>query len=388
MRAERSPLHTPTRVFLVLLRLAIGWHFFYEGWYKIKTYEDAERMTDVQPWSAEPYLRAANGPLAPYYRTWLLDDPGGLDHLVFEATPNELQRPDEAILLALEAEWKAYLERFAGVATLDEKQRQRAEQFLRLNEEQMKQLEEQKRQLQGKTELTEEQRQLVLGKLDPIIHTAREWLKENREYLRQYVLAARALRAAENRYTSLTPFEKRRLRKDREGLEGQRNYLLVKFAEWMAKLHTNLMDQLKLSDDQRQRALQISARVTWTDWRKLDWINVLTRWGLLVMGIMLLAGFLTPLASFGGVVFLAGLYFAMPPWLGLPGTEVFGGHYLIINPHVIEAIALLAVAGSGRWFGVDALFHRRPKTEAAESDVAVDRRLFPESPKGQQRSSS
>ena len=80
-----------------------------------------------------------------------------------------------------------------------------------------------------------------------------------------------------------------------------------------------------------------------------------------------------------GVLFLAGLYLAMPPWPGLPGTTAGGGHYLVVNMYVIEALALLAVAGSGKWFGVDALFNRRPRKDPEE--VALERRLFPEPPR-------
>src|SRR5262249_21213987 len=47
-----------TRYFLVLLRLAIGWHFLIEGLDKLNS----------ATWSSEAYLREASGPLAPVFR--------------------------------------------------------------------------------------------------------------------------------------------------------------------------------------------------------------------------------------------------------------------------------------------------------------------------------
>ena len=69
-----------TKLFLVLLQLAIGWHFLYEGLWKIK----AEKT-----WSSRPYLSAANGPTGPAMR-WSAGDPAvtreGIDFTVADPT--------------------------------------------------------------------------------------------------------------------------------------------------------------------------------------------------------------------------------------------------------------------------------------------------------------
>ena len=54
--------------FIVLLRIAIGWHFLYEGCEKFESTVDGK-----EPFSAEIYLRNANGPLGPYFRGMLPD---------------------------------------------------------------------------------------------------------------------------------------------------------------------------------------------------------------------------------------------------------------------------------------------------------------------------
>ena len=53
-----------TMFFLILLRLAIGWHFFFEGYHKIHSDEIGPTETS-KPFSSEMYFREATGPLGP-----------------------------------------------------------------------------------------------------------------------------------------------------------------------------------------------------------------------------------------------------------------------------------------------------------------------------------
>ena len=43
-------------VFVVLLRMSIGWQFLYEGLWKI------DSLSTAKPWTAEGYLKNAAGP--------------------------------------------------------------------------------------------------------------------------------------------------------------------------------------------------------------------------------------------------------------------------------------------------------------------------------------
>src|SRR4029453_4891291 len=51
-------------VSLVLLRTLIGWHFLYEGYYKLVLPAWSASGQPLGHWSAAGYLRAATGPLA------------------------------------------------------------------------------------------------------------------------------------------------------------------------------------------------------------------------------------------------------------------------------------------------------------------------------------
>jgi thiosulfate dehydrogenase [quinone] large subunit len=52
---------------LILLRTLIGWHFLYEGYYKLALPGWSTAGSPLAPWSATGYLKAATGPLAPWF---------------------------------------------------------------------------------------------------------------------------------------------------------------------------------------------------------------------------------------------------------------------------------------------------------------------------------
>jgi thiosulfate dehydrogenase (quinone) large subunit len=52
---------------LVTLRTVIGWHFAYEGFYKLRLPGWSRTGQVVAAWSAEGYLKGATGPMAPLF---------------------------------------------------------------------------------------------------------------------------------------------------------------------------------------------------------------------------------------------------------------------------------------------------------------------------------
>ena len=53
------------RIIVAMLRIALGWVYFYAGWIKVITY-----FTPAKDWSATMFLNNLNGPLAPLFRTF------------------------------------------------------------------------------------------------------------------------------------------------------------------------------------------------------------------------------------------------------------------------------------------------------------------------------
>jgi thiosulfate dehydrogenase [quinone] large subunit len=62
-----TPLSRAQAVTLVLLRTLIGWHFLYEGYYKLTLPGWSSVGQPLARWSATGYLRAATGPLAGFF---------------------------------------------------------------------------------------------------------------------------------------------------------------------------------------------------------------------------------------------------------------------------------------------------------------------------------
>jgi uncharacterized membrane protein YphA (DoxX/SURF4 family) len=102
----------------------------------------------------------------------------------------------------------------------------------------------------------------------------------------------------------------------------------------------------------------------------VDFINA---WGLTFVGLALILGIFTRIASWAGVTMLFLYYFAYPPF----GVYSYGapneGNYLIVNKNLIELVCLLVISftRSGEFFGIESLLRRKrdfPKTENIEKE--------------------
>lgn len=101
MDSRRLPLIAI--VFIVLLRLAIGWQFLYEGMWKYLS------LSSPEPWTAEGYLKNAQGPFRDTFRSMVGD-------------PDELGWLDYA---NVSSEWYDWRDRFVAHYGLDENQQAR-----------------------------------------------------------------------------------------------------------------------------------------------------------------------------------------------------------------------------------------------------------------------
>ena len=99
--------------------------------------------------------------------------------------------------------------------------------------------------------------------------------------------------------------------------------------------------------------------------------DLVTMWGLTLVGLLLVLGLFTRLASLGGIAFILMFYFANPPFVGYFYALPTEGSYLVVNKNLVElcALVVILVTGSGRFAGLDrilhALFSRRPGLAAA-----------------------
>jgi thiosulfate dehydrogenase [quinone] large subunit len=82
-------------------------------------------------------------------------------------------------------------------------------------------------------------------------------------------------------------------------------------------------------------------------------------WGLSIVGLLLILGLFTRLASIGAAGFLVLFYLANPPFVGYFYSLPAEGSYLIVNKNLVEfcATVVILVTGSGRFAGLDRILH-------------------------------
>ncbi len=99
--------------------------------------------------------------------------------------------------------------------------------------------------------------------------------------------------------------------------------------------------------------------------------DLVTMWGLAIVGGCLILGLFTRLASLAGIGFILLFYFATPPFVGYFYSVPSEGSYLIVNKNLVEVCALLVIFAtrSGHFAGLDRILHglfaRRPRLVAA-----------------------
>jgi thiosulfate dehydrogenase (quinone) large subunit len=98
--------------------------------------------------------------------------------------------------------------------------------------------------------------------------------------------------------------------------------------------------------------------------------DLITMWGLTLVGVFLILGLFTRLASLAGIGFILLFYLCNPPLVGYFYSIPTEGSYLIVNKNLVELCALVVIlmTGSGRFAGIDRLLHgvfvRRPLAAA------------------------
>jgi uncharacterized membrane protein YphA (DoxX/SURF4 family) len=293
--------------FLVLLRLAIGWHFATEGIYKIMSTPEGKNSflarifppTEGPTFTSEDYLRNSTGPFAERFRQMIPDS----------------ESRDKLNAGRLKDEWMSEMHRIGQHFGFDEEQREEAEKLYK-----------------AKAQLADE----YLGD------------KETQGKVSKYFDDIAAI-AAVDRNPEAMSFERERADDARRRIEYDRKQLVKPLLDWEKELSDGIVKLAK--PEQLEREGSYSPPLD-----ELDKIDRMTMYGTTAVGFGLMLGFLTPLAGLGGAAFLALIYLSMPPLPGLPLGPKAEGHYLFVNKNLIELFACMVIAftPSGMWFGIDA----------------------------------
>ncbi len=346
-------------VFLVLLRLAIGWHFFYEGMLKVRSTWIGPTTTN-RPFTSAGYFREAPGPMGTGWR-WVMGDPNeeALAHLVVrplgDKTDPAADKPQQRMPPALDREWDDYLKRFTDHYVLDNVQAEQAQ--AKLDQAKAKVVDWLTYTPPAKGEDREKDPKYAL------LTSEQTHTYSSGEVKRRMSMAERI----DEYRTKLAQIDdaRRKMWVMGKDVEGAR---LTAAKSEVASLRAGLLRDL---DEQTQEMKKSLDSILTPKQKALDpipapegnklvgWGDFLTRWGLVVIGGCLMIGFLTRLSAWLGVGFLLMTILAVPsvPWL--PAPPISEGAYLFVNKNVVELLALcvLATTFTGRWFGVDGILH-------------------------------
>ena len=119
-----------TAVFLIVLRLCIGWHFAYEGYGKVKSAYLGKAAVNEKPFSSETYFRESEGPFGRLIKSRIGDpDQELVDKLTPRPVDGDVSKADPKARFpaALEREWDDYFNRFATQFKLNDEQKAKAQ---------------------------------------------------------------------------------------------------------------------------------------------------------------------------------------------------------------------------------------------------------------------
>lgn len=398
---------------LVVLRISIGWHLFYEGLWKLGTQNTAS------PWTAEPYLKNATGPFRTTFRR-MTGDENDLKWLDYEAMSAKwdawrdrfvshygvdkarvdrlLDGPEEGFSVALAQLPPGFdfdeVIRNAGVAKGAIRYDANAKRLIvdgklhLLPSEQAKLLDavSQSKAKPGEevlyatvskaisdvarqsSRLSFRERLAAMLKGDPervgIVQKAKkEGDDEQVIVVGEVDFYKRLIDRYEANYAKAkTKFEWDHLERQWTELQTKRRSLIGP----VQSLQKDLFEEAtKLLTPEQFAKGPVPAEVT-----EISRINFRTMWGLTIFGFLLMIGLLTRLSALGGAALLTLFYLAMPPWPGvqeIPSIE----HNLIVNKVLVEMLALLALASlpTGKWFGIDAAISALLQRRAARESV-------------------
>lgn len=92
----------------------------------------------------------------------------------------------------------------------------------------------------------------------------------------------------------------------------------------------------------------------------LKFVDQLNMWGLVAIGLGLILGCFTRVASYSGMALVLLYYICNPPFVGYFYSIPMEGSYLFVNKNLVEAAALfvLAISNNGYYYGLDHLIFK------------------------------
>lgn len=306
-----------TVIALVALRLTIGWHFFYEGVWKVANSDE---------FSALPFLNLAKGPFAPIFYSMTPDLEGRI----------RMQIDEKSGTIPCEAYKQAWKE-----------QREYVEKNYNLSDKQKEDIE------------------VIYNQYTDSLDT---FLAAKYDDVKGYFNSLDRLNK-DKRNGNDGPEQFKRQWDEMMKLRGEMNgwiNAIEGLGDEMTKAFEGVLIEEDASANQVLEGKHLPKIIPTTDrmpWgitfpfaSYTDFLNFTITWALTAIGFCLITGFCTRLANLGGAAFLCMVCATQPAWPTIyPFDHPVLGHALIVDKNFVEMIAMLALATLpvGRWAGLD-----------------------------------
>lgn len=295
---------------LVGLRLAIGWHFLYQGIHKLKN----------PNFSSEPFLRQAKGPLAEHYLA-MIPDYLGRERLSPVPEKPQGEGPEASASHKVTDGWQSYGRLLVSTYNYSVDQQAALDQIVAQRTGQLA-----------------------------------DYLKENRTDIDLYFKEVDRWEQWQQASDSSMPYAKKRIWDKRQELADQSSGWLKRVDE----IDQACRNQLLALATAEQRGMSIPPR----EWTRDEVMDQLVTFGNLAIGACLLAGLLTRFACWSGGFFLLSINLSQIEWPTVyPPAPPMMGFSLGVTPLVLVMLTMFALGTTpvGRWGGLDFFVNRTLK---------------------------
>lgn len=353
----------------MLLRIVVGYHFYTEGVTKLKS----------GTFTSKYFLSAAKGPLAPFFRG-MLDDPDGMQKLCIEETIDSDGTKNyvinETLTIALWNEFLNEANQYYGFGSKElqeeivKRRDKLAEQINQARDDQDKMVDtvalEAQRELDEQSILAIRKQPYRLEEiLKDHISQLTYWIEINRVALLAHFNTADRLagfeRDGDNRERAAVYVDS--LRGQVDTIRGDRTKQLNTWTTEVTEIWDSLEDQInQLAVDEQAK------RPAYTMHRHFDQRNSFMKtidriipWFDTVIGVLLILGLFSRVASLAAASFLASVIMTQPPWIPGSAPTIF---------YTIEFAALLVIFATcaGRLGGLDYFLSLRKQRTQPEPE--------------------
>lgn len=348
---------------LVLLRLCVGWHFFSEGTKKL-TYDRGQNQWRLS-FSAAGFFNQAVGPLAGLYKSQV---PGRHDW------QNLLAVPKQSVPLSTTEQYQ----RSDEIAKYQQSRKQaKAEKkpipiefpaYAPYHDWASRVIDDWRAKLKAFTDLpglTKEQQAQAAERFTIRHQELADYLADELEAIEEYQHDLwRLTRAQAHRGASEIAYQEQRIvQKQAETTSSPRPWIAA-ISDFEAQFRQDLLRIVSAPASNREAnneeetvaasnpSMLVAARSVLTDAKekRMDWLSLAVACTVTGVGVCLLLGFFTRLASVVGALFLFSVITTQPPWVATAAPT--------INQAVeLMALLVLAATAAGRWAGIDFFTH-------------------------------